>query len=142
MEGPKFGDSSVTNGVTVPTSENPSGCRYSVTAPGMYPGKVVGSGMKVGLITIAWVEPSRKSAPLPVSACAAKTELQPDATANPMTMLTPRKKQPFDIRPPLTKYATYVTLLRIRVPRPKSDASDRGLCRLAHRRHVKVRNPQ
>jgi hypothetical protein len=48
----------------------------------MYPGKVVGSGMKVGPITIALVEPSRKSAPLPVSAFATKPELQLHAAAN------------------------------------------------------------
>ena len=83
--------------MTVPVSENPSGCRYSVTAPGMYPGKVVGSGMKVGPITIAFVEPSRKSAPLPVSAFASKTEYQLDAAATAKATLTAREKQPLGI---------------------------------------------
>jgi hypothetical protein len=58
---------------------------------------VVGSGMKVGPITIAFVEPSRKSAPLPVSAFASKAEHQLDTAATAKAALTAREKQPLDI---------------------------------------------
>src|ERR1700732_4103133 len=56
--------------------------------------------MKVGPSTIACVEPSRKSAPVPVSAWASKTELQPDADAKAMATHTARYRQTFDTRTP------------------------------------------
>jgi hypothetical protein len=75
----------------------------------------------VGLMMIAWVDPSRKSAPVPMSARAAKTELQPAAAAAAMTTLTALHNRAFDIRPPLSGHVSYITLPGIRIRRTQID---------------------